>query len=338
MAPKITSVVGATGRRSSPSTRGFGCLLDRAHRALLHRMPAELVAQRREHAVGVVAVAARGEARVQRGGDRGRGDVARRRLLDRPAALAGVLGVAGERVQVVAVGFERAGGQFAQPRAHHRALSPEVGDLRVVQLVLALVEQVEALRVGLHQAVLHAVVHHLHEVPGAGGPEVLPPARADRGDARLVGRRRQHVEERREAFHRPVRAADHHAVADFEAPHPAGGAHVDVVDAAFFELPGAQLVFGPLGVAAVHDRVVAIQQLGELVDRLLRDLAGGQHQPHRARRLQALDEVGQRGGADGAVGLRPAAPRRGWRRTPPPDARSRAGCGATCRPPSCPCR
>ncbi len=35
---------------------------------------------------------------------------------------------------------------------------------------------------------------------------------------------------------------------------------------------------------------------------LLGDLAGGQHHPHRARRVQALDEVRQRGGTDGALG------------------------------------
>ena len=176
MAPKITSVVGATGRRSSPrragSRRSVG-LDRRAHRALifaarLHRVAAELVAQRREHAVGEVAVAARAQARVERGGDHRRRHVVGGRVLDRPAALAGVLGVALDRSEVVAVGFERARGQFAQPRAHDRALTPEVRDLRVVELELALVEHVEALRVGLHQAVLDAVVDHLHVVPGAG--------------------------------------------------------------------------------------------------------------------------------------------------------------------------
>src|SRR3954447_25202594 len=84
VAPKIVSVVGWTGRRSSPSTSGFSvvvmvtpCLhpvgaLDsdaglpgRRHSSvspLLHGVAAELRAQRREHAVGVVAVAPRVEA------------------------------------------------------------------------------------------------------------------------------------------------------------------------------------------------------------------------------------------------------------------------------------
>jgi len=78
-------------------------------------VPAELVAQRREHAVGEVAVAARAKARVQRGGDHRRRHVVGGRILDRPAALARVGRVALERVQVVAVGLKRAGGEFAQP-------------------------------------------------------------------------------------------------------------------------------------------------------------------------------------------------------------------------------
>ena len=165
-------------------------------------MAAELVAQRREHPVGEVAVAARAEARVQRGGDHGRGHVVRGRVLDRPAALARVLGVALDRAEVVAVGLERAGGEFAQPRAHHRALAPEVRDLGVVELVLALVEHVEALGVGLHEPVLDAVVDHLHVVARAGRAEAQPAARADRGDALLVGLGREHVEDRREALDR----------------------------------------------------------------------------------------------------------------------------------------
>ena len=67
------------------------------------------------------------------------------------------------------------------------------------------------------------------------------------------------------------------------------------------QLLGAALVVGPLRVAAVDDHVAAVEQLGELVDRLLRGLAGGDHDPHDPRRLQLLDEVLQRARARGAV-------------------------------------
>src|SRR5437870_7648781 len=147
VAPNITSVVGATGRRSSPAVSGFSGALATAPpgrlvagaltsappspRSFLPRrgldgVPAELVAQRRQHAVGELAVAARAQARVERGGDHGRGDVVRGGVRDRPAPLARVLGVALDRFQVVALGFERARGQFAQPRANHRPLAPQM--------------------------------------------------------------------------------------------------------------------------------------------------------------------------------------------------------------------
>src|SRR6185437_1949014 len=95
--------------------RGFGRGGAIAVRHGVDGVAAELVAQSREHAVAEVAVAARAQARVERGGDHGRRHVVGGRVLDRPAPLAGVLGVALERFQVVAVLFEGACRQFAQP-------------------------------------------------------------------------------------------------------------------------------------------------------------------------------------------------------------------------------
>ncbi len=67
----------------------------------------------------------------------------------------------------------------------------------------------------------------------------------------------------------------------------------------------AGLVFGPAGVAAVDHGVVAVEQLGEPVDGVLGDLAGGQHHPHDPRRRQSFDERGKRRHADGPGGRRP---------------------------------
>ena len=88
------------------------------------------------------------------------------RLLDRPAALAGVLHVAGDVLEA-GVLLEGVGGQLEQPGAHHAALVPEVGDGRQVEVPLGGLEELEALGVGLHHAVLDAVVDHLDEVAGA---------------------------------------------------------------------------------------------------------------------------------------------------------------------------
>src|SRR6185437_4309670 len=296
----------APPRSARPAALGARRALGRARRpapagGALDRVPPELVAQRGQHAIGEVAVAARAKARVQRRRDHRRRHVVLGRVGDRPAALARVLCVALDRLQLVAVGFERARRQFAQPRTYDRALAPEVGDLGVVELVLALVEQVEALGVGLHQAVLDAVVDHLHVVTRAGRAEVHPAALADRWDALLGGLGRQHVEDRRQSLDGFRWPADHHAVADLEPPHAAGDADVDVFDALAFELLGAALVVGPTGVAAVDDRVAAIEQLGQLVDSLLRGRAGRDHDPHDPRRRELLDELSQRARAGGPV-------------------------------------
>ena len=87
-------------------------------------------------------------------------------LLDRPASLARVLDVAGDLLQARVLA-EGVGGQLQKPAAHHAAVVPEVGDSREVEVLVGRPQQLEALGVRLHHAVLDAVVDHLHEVPRA---------------------------------------------------------------------------------------------------------------------------------------------------------------------------
>ena len=77
----------------------------------------------------VVALAARVEARVQRGRDHRRGHVVVDRVDDRPAALARVRDVAAQALEVVALLLERPLGELAQPGADDRAAVPEARDL-----------------------------------------------------------------------------------------------------------------------------------------------------------------------------------------------------------------
>ena len=186
-------------------------------------------------------------------------------------------------------------GELEQPRAHDRAPHPEVGHLLELDREPRLVHQLEALRVGLHDPVLDAVVDHLHEVPGARVAEVAPAVR-----------RGEHVEDRGEPVDRLLVAADHHAVADVEPPDAAGRPDVDVVDPALVQGGGAAHVVVPLRVAAVDDRVARLQQRRERVDRLLGRVARGDHEPDRARRVEGGDEVLERVHAGRAVGLRGA--------------------------------
>ena len=158
----------------------------RAHAGFLavdaHRVAAELVAQRGEHAPRERVAIARIEAAEQRHGDDRRRHVLVDGGLDRPAAFARIVDPALEAVEL-GVLLERVDGQVEQPRAHHAAVLPDLADLLQVERVLGLLEHLEALGVRLHHAVLDAVVDHLDEVAGA--------VRADQAVA-VLGRQRLH--------------------------------------------------------------------------------------------------------------------------------------------------
>src|SRR5262245_20385492 len=97
-------------------------------------------------------------------------------------------------------------------------------------------EDVEAFGVGLHQPVLDAVVHHLHEVAGAfrsametpefGRASAGPAWRRRRG-ARPRGERPEDRLEPRDLF---SGTADHEAVAAIDAPDATARADVHVVN------------------------------------------------------------------------------------------------------------
>ena len=109
---------------------------------------------------------------------------------------------------------------------------------------IGVLQDVETFGIGLHQAIFDAVVDHLDEMPGAdrAGVEI---ALLDAGVASLppLGARnvaeagRKRGEDRVEAFDHLLVAADHHAVAALDAPDAAGGADVDVMDAALLSTP-----------------------------------------------------------------------------------------------------
>src|SRR5215218_4195992 len=323
-AAAISSAARREAAFSSPATSSS---ISTSARLLV--VAAELLAHRREDLVAEVAEAARVEALVQGGGE----DRRRHALVDRrdrrPATLAGVRDAAGELLQVA--GFlQRRRGQVEQPGADHAAPAPDLGDLGQVEVVLVVLgvverrrlgvglaldlagvgvlEDVEALGVGGHDAVLDPVVDHLHEVAGAVGAAVQVAVLRGRelpvAPRRALGRvdtRREAGEDRVEPLHRPVGAADHQAVAALEPEDAAAGAAVDVVDPPLSHLFGAADVVPVVGVAAVDDRVAGLQHRGDRVDRLLGDLPGRDHDPDRARGTQLRSHLLQRGGALGSL-------------------------------------
>ena len=168
----MTSTHGSgRGRTCSPSSSGFSCSTT-VNSPPSDRVPAELVAQRRVHLRGERLLLARGEPRVERGRDHRHGHVLVDRLEDRPAPLARVLDVALDPLELRALLLEGRVQQVEQPRAHDRAVAPDPGDLLEVEVELGGPHHLEALGVGLHQAVLDPVVDHLHEVARAGGADV----------------------------------------------------------------------------------------------------------------------------------------------------------------------
>ena len=116
--------------------------------------------------------------------------------------------------------------------------------------------------VGGHDAVFDAVVHHLDEVAGARGPAVqvallggAVELLAAWGARYVAHARRERLENRVEALDRLIRAADHHAVAAFQSPDAAAGAHVHVVNPLRRKFPGAADVIHVVGIASIDKDV-----------------------------------------------------------------------------------
>src|ERR671936_765980 len=135
-------------------------------------MAAELLAQRGGDLRGELDLVARLEPGEQRRGEHGRRHVLVDRLVDRPAALAGILDVGRDVVELRAVLLERGMEKLQQPRPYDGAVAPDARDLVQVEFELGVIHYLEPLRVRLHQSVLDAVVKHIHEMTGARGADV----------------------------------------------------------------------------------------------------------------------------------------------------------------------
>ena len=97
-------------------------------------------------------------------------------------------------------------------------------------------------------------------------------------------------------MHRLVVAADHQTEADLETPDTTGYARVDEVDTAVLRFHVAPFRVPEVRVPAVDDRVAVVGDLEQLVKGVLGDLAGGDHQPEGARRLELFLELFERVG------------------------------------------
>ncbi len=129
-----------------------------------------------------------------------------------------------------------------------------------------------------------------------GAADLLTPRRAR--DVAHPGRQR--LENRIEALHRLIRAADHQAVATLQAHHAAARPAVDVVDLLGREFPGPANVVHVVGVAAVYEDVAGLE-MGQNVGDELFHKRSRNHHPDRPRILQLLHEVRERGSPNGLL-------------------------------------
>ena len=242
------------------------------------------------------------------------------RGLDRPAAFAGIRNPAGKAGELGILG-ERIRGQVQQPRGDDTAASPQLGDVGQVEVVLIVLgvaqrrglgvdrmrlladigraQNAETFGIGRHQPVFDAVVHHLDEMAGAVWPAMQIALLGRAGAQFLASRRGRDVapaggqgrKNRIETLNHRLFAADHHAVAALQPPHPAAGPDIDIVDPPRHQLLGAPDIVDVVGIAAVDQDVVRLEGRQDIRDGLV-DNGRRHHQPDHPRLLQLFHQIG----------------------------------------------
>ena len=102
---------------------------------------------------------------------------------------------------------------------------------------------------------------------------------------RVAAARRECLENGIEAFHHRCFPANHLAIAAFEAPHTATGAHVAIVNPFCGKLFRATDVVNVIGISSVDHHIVFLELANQIVQRGVHHRRG-HHQPNRARLLQ----------------------------------------------------
>src|SRR5215471_12997912 len=228
--------------------------------------------------------------------------------LHSPPAFAGILDETGISIET-RICHESRRSKVEEPGGDDAAAPPhfsDIGDVEVEPLGLrqhvgpCVLEDVETLRVRLHQAILDPIVHHLHEMAGAVRPGMdvaAPDARVASvsawGCRHVANSRREGAKDRVEAVDDLLFAADHHAVPALQTPHAAACSDVDVMQPALPKCRGPANIVLPERVAAVDEDIARLKQPTKLVDGVFCDFAGRQHQPYRSRLAELAHELFQ---------------------------------------------
>ena len=167
-------------------------------------------------------------------------------------------------------------------------------------LLVGAAHDIEALGVGLHDAVLDTVVHNLDEVTGPRrtaveitffGRAARVGFDASRGTLDIAHSRGERLEDRIEMLNGVLLTADHHAVTALDAPDATARADVDVVNALLGQSSGATDVVFVVLVAAGDDHVAFVEMFGDGVDRVLGGVATRNHDPDGPRCAYLADHV-----------------------------------------------
>src|SRR5579885_667828 len=284
----------------------------------LFEVAAEGVAHGGEELVGVFGLAARTEAFIEGRTEDGGGDRFVDGGGDGPATLAGV-GDAALEFREVGVFQQGLGREVEQPGGNDAAAPPEFGDIGDIEAVLVIlrvaqrgrfgidellvqadigvVQDIQPFGVGGHDAILDAVVNHLHEVAGAMrataqvavlGRAGYPVSTGSGGRALFTGG--QSGKYRVEILHRLLFPADHQAVAAFKSPDAAAGADIEIVNALRLQLGRAADIIDIVGIAAIDDDISLIDQRQKLGQGGI-NRGGRDHHPENTRLRQLIHQV-----------------------------------------------
>src|SRR5437660_5478637 len=103
----------------------------------------------------------------------------------------------------------------------------------------------------------------------------------------------ERLENRVESLYGGRFAADHLAIAAFEAPDAAAGADIAIVDALGREFFRPANVVNVIGISAINDNVVLFKFADQIVKRGIHNGCRN-HEPNRPRLLELLDEIIER--------------------------------------------
>src|SRR6185437_6299635 len=176
-------------------------------------------------------------------------------------------------------------------------------DFNFLRAGIGVMQDVQALGISRHDAVLDSVVDHLDEMTGSArsamqisllGRAVSLIATGCSGRGSDPGSKGG--EDWLETLDHVWFAANHQTISVFRTPDPAAGPNIDIVDTLRLEFARAANVVDVVGIASVNDGVAGLHAASKFVQSLIDD-SGRHHQPSSTRRLQLGHEVIERGGS-----------------------------------------